>query len=51
MMSTPLAVFAEPFLAGGHTVEVCAAQSRFSASGGLVMETRTGWSGRRRRMW
>lgn len=39
MMSTPLAVFAEPFLAGGHTVEVCAAQSRFSASGGLVMET------------
>ncbi|MEW6254686.1 MAG: helix-turn-helix domain-containing protein [Pseudomonadota bacterium] len=39
MMSTPLAVFAEPFLLGGHTVEVCAAERRFSASGGLVMET------------
>jgi transcriptional regulator GlxA family with amidase domain len=38
MLSTPLAVFGEPFLAGGHRVDVCAAQQRFSATGGLTIE-------------
>ncbi|MCG6204069.1 helix-turn-helix domain-containing protein [Rhodopseudomonas sp. HC1] len=38
MLSTPLAVFGEPFLASGHRVDVCAAQSRFSATGGLTIE-------------
>ncbi len=31
MLSTPLAVFGEPFLTGGNRVEVCAATPRFSA--------------------
>ena len=31
MLSTPLAVFGEPFLAGGHRVQVCAATPRFGA--------------------
>ncbi|RED32586.1 transcriptional regulator GlxA family with amidase domain [Rhodopseudomonas thermotolerans] len=38
MLSTPLAVFGEPFLASGHRVDVCAAQPRFSATGGLTIE-------------
>ncbi|WP_420132089.1 GlxA family transcriptional regulator [Rhodopseudomonas sp.] len=38
MLSTPLAVFGEPFLASGHRVEVCAAQRRISATGGLTIE-------------
>ncbi|WP_321340684.1 helix-turn-helix domain-containing protein [uncultured Cohaesibacter sp.] len=39
MLSTPLAVFGEPFLASGNEVVVCAEESRISASGGLVIET------------
>lgn len=38
MLSTPLAVFGEPFLAGGHRVDVCTSQPRFSATGGLTIE-------------
>ncbi|VXC83889.1 GlxA family transcriptional regulator [Sphingomonas sp. 8AM] len=38
MLSTPLAVFGEPFLVSGHRVDVCAARPRFRASGGLVIE-------------
>jgi len=38
MLSTPLAVFGEPFLASGHRVDVCASQHRFSATGGLTIE-------------
>lgn len=38
MLSTPLAVFGEPFLASGHRVDVCASQTRFSATGGLMIE-------------
>jgi len=37
MLSTPLAVFGEPFLAGGHRVEVCSATPRFAA-GALTVE-------------
>lgn len=37
MLSTPLAVFGEPFLAGGHRVAVCAATPRFRA-GMLTVE-------------
>lgn len=36
MLSTPLAVFGEPFIAGGHHVEVCAGQPRLDASGGGI---------------
>lgn len=39
MLSTPLAVFGEPFLASGHQIEVCSASPRFSATGGLTIET------------
>ncbi|MEM5581923.1 helix-turn-helix domain-containing protein [Roseibium sp. AS2] len=39
MLSTPLAVFGEPFLASGHEVMVCGESSRISASGGLIIET------------
>lgn len=39
MLSTPLAVFGEPFIASGHQVEVCSGIPRFSASGGLTIET------------
>ncbi|WP_299817248.1 GlxA family transcriptional regulator [uncultured Roseibium sp.] len=39
MLSTPLAVFGEPFLASGHDVVVCGESGRISASGGLVIET------------
>ena len=39
MLSTPLAVFGEPFLAGGHRIDVCSSQSRLAASGGLTIET------------
>lgn len=35
MLSTPLAVFGEPFLAAGHEVEICAARPMVSATGGL----------------
>lgn len=38
MLSTPLAVFGEPFLSAGHSVDVCAAQSRITAAGGLTIE-------------
>lgn len=38
MLSTPLAVFGEPFLAGGHRVDVCSAEPRLAASGGLTIE-------------
>lgn len=38
MLSTPLAVFGEPFLDCGHEVDVCAAVPRISAPGGLVIE-------------
>lgn len=38
MLSTPLAVFGEPFLAGGHRVDVCAQAPRLSATGGLIIE-------------
>lgn len=39
MLSTPLAVFGEPFLASGHDVMVCGESERISASGGLIIET------------
>lgn len=39
MLSTPLAVFGEPFLASGHRVDVCASPTRLSAAGGLTIET------------
>lgn len=35
MLSTPLAVFGEPFVNCGHHVDVCASQPCLSASGGL----------------
>ncbi|OLP57967.1 hypothetical protein BJF93_14140 [Xaviernesmea oryzae] len=38
MLSTPLAVFAEPFLAGGHEIAVCAAAPSLQATGGLVIQ-------------
>jgi transcriptional regulator GlxA family with amidase domain len=38
MLSTPLAVFGEPFLASGHKVDVCASRPRLSATGGLTIE-------------
>lgn len=38
MLSTPLAVFGEPFLAGEHETHVCAAKRRLVASGGLTLE-------------
>ncbi|PZU92710.1 MAG: AraC family transcriptional regulator [Chelatococcus sp.] len=38
MLSTPLAVFAEPFVAGGHEVTVYADSPRFAAGGGLTIE-------------
>lgn len=39
MMSSPLAVFGETFIAGGHHIEVCAADRRFHTTGGLAVET------------
>lgn len=39
MLSTPLAVFGEPFLAGGHEVWVCGENGRISATGGLSIDT------------
>ena len=39
MLSTPLAVFGEPFLASGHRIDVCSSQSRLAAGGGLTIET------------
>ena len=38
MLSTPLAVFGEPFLAAGHRVDVCAAEPRVAAGAGLTIE-------------
>ncbi|KZM48140.1 DJ-1/PfpI family protein [Labrenzia sp. OB1] len=38
MLSTPLAVFGEPFLASGHDVVVCGESDRIVASGGLTIE-------------
>jgi transcriptional regulator GlxA family with amidase domain len=38
MLSTPLAVFGEPFVAGEHRIDVCARVPRFAASGGLTIE-------------
>lgn len=38
MLSTPLAVFGEPFLASGHHIDICAAAPRLAATGGLVIE-------------
>jgi transcriptional regulator GlxA family with amidase domain len=38
MLSTPLAVFGEPFVAGGHQIDLCASAPRLSASGGLMIE-------------
>jgi transcriptional regulator GlxA family with amidase domain len=38
MPATPLAVFGEPFLAGGHQVDVCAGSMRLAATGGLTIE-------------
>ncbi|KQP93789.1 hypothetical protein ASF60_14115 [Methylobacterium sp. Leaf113] len=42
MLSTPLAVFGEPFLASGHQIAVCAAEPRLSTSGGLMIEAKFG---------
>lgn len=39
MLSTPLAVFGEPFVASGHDVMVCGGNGRVSATGGLTIET------------
>ncbi len=38
MLSTPLAVFGEPFLASGHRIDVCASQPRLAAGSGLIVE-------------
>jgi len=38
MLSTPLAVFGEAFLASGHQVHVCAGQRRLAAGSGLTIE-------------
>ncbi|WP_062120652.1 GlxA family transcriptional regulator [Aureimonas sp. AU40] len=38
MLSTPLAVFAEPFLRSEYRVDVCSSALRLSASGGLTIE-------------
>lgn len=38
LLSTPLAVFGEPFLAGGHHVDLCAAQTRLASSAGLAID-------------
>jgi len=35
MLSTPLAIFGEPFVQGGHQVDVCGGQPQLAASGGL----------------
>ncbi|MFC4297576.1 GlxA family transcriptional regulator [Castellaniella hirudinis] len=40
MLSTPLLVFGEPALAGGHRIDVCASQRRLSAIGGLTLQAR-----------
>lgn len=38
MLSTPLAVFGEPFVGSKHRIDVCSRVSRFAASGGLTIE-------------
>jgi transcriptional regulator GlxA family with amidase domain len=39
VLSTPLTVFGEPFVASGHEVMVCGERQRMSATGGLSIET------------
>ncbi|MGB0694287.1 MAG: GlxA family transcriptional regulator [Rhodospirillaceae bacterium] len=39
MLSTPIAVFGEPFLATSHEVLVCGPSDKVSATGGLTIET------------
>lgn len=39
MLSTPLAVFGEPFLGGSHDVWVCGEKTQVSATGGLSIQT------------
>ncbi|TWF53398.1 GlxA family transcriptional regulator [Neorhizobium alkalisoli] len=39
MLSTPLAVFGEPFVSNGHDVLICGQNGRVSATGGLFIET------------
>ncbi|WNV11546.1 GlxA family transcriptional regulator [Tardiphaga sp. 709] len=38
MLSTPLAVFGEPFLASGHRIDVCSNEPRLKTTGGLTIE-------------
>lgn len=38
MLSTPLAVFGEPFVASKHHIDVCSGVSRFAAGGTLTIE-------------
>ena len=38
MLSTPLAVFGEPFLASGHHVEVCSGEAKLTTYGGLTFD-------------
>lgn len=38
MLSTPLVVFGEPFVQGGHRIDICATGSNIAASGGLRIE-------------
>ncbi|GGF70733.1 transcriptional regulator [Azorhizobium oxalatiphilum] len=38
MLSTPLAVFGEPFVAGPHRIDMCAGEKRLRATGGLTIE-------------
>ena len=42
MLSTPLAVFGEPYLVSGHRIDVCASQSRLAAGNSLAIETPCG---------
>jgi transcriptional regulator GlxA family with amidase domain len=39
MLSTPLAVFGEPFIASEHQAQVCSNGSRISANGGLTIRS------------
>ena len=45
MLSTPLAVFGEPYVASGHEVRVCGGNGRVSATGGLAIDTPHGLDG------
>lgn len=42
MLSTPLAVFGEPFLASGHSIDVCSGAPRVSAIAGLTLQVSHG---------